>query len=95
MKEEVKEIEALKEWRERNWKRIMNKNKKILETIRDDTNAAVTARVEAAKTLARMVSGLQPDRIVQTGKKDRNLDVPRTLSPEKLKEIDELKEGNW
>lgn len=61
--EDKERIEALAEWRKSNWKKILKKNQKVLESIRDDPEAKDKDKIEAAKLLARMADIITPERI--------------------------------
>jgi hypothetical protein len=61
--------EALAEWRKENWLKIFTENRTTLEQIRDDPETSNRDRVEAAKTLARMVDGLSAEKIVTAKEK--------------------------
>ena len=62
MKDKERES-ALSEWRRENWKAIMEKNRLVLESIRDNPEAKDRDKVEAAKALSRMADCISPEKL--------------------------------
>lgn len=62
MKDPAKDS-ALSDWRRENWKAIMEKNRLVLESIRDDPGAKDRDKVEAAKALSRMADCISPEKL--------------------------------
>lgn len=92
-KEDIEKNTALAAWRKEHWKKVMDDNNTTLVTIRDDTDVLARTRVEAAKTLARMVDGLSPEKITVASVKAAQLAADsnreQTLTEDDKKEIDE------
>ena len=82
--------EALAEWRKENWLKIFTENRTTLEQIRDDPETSNRDRVEAAKTLARMVDGLSAEKIVSTKKDIDKIsnNINRELTEEEQREYE-------
>ena len=70
--EDKERAEALAEWRQQNWRKILKKNQAVLEQIRDNPNAKDKDRTEACKLLARMADILTPEKIVSAPKPTRS-----------------------
>jgi len=87
--EDKEKNEALSSWRLQNWKSILDKNKQVLESIRDDPEAHDKNKIEAIKTLSRIAAILQPESIAPPSKdKVGEKNKKPELSEEELKDLD-------
>jgi hypothetical protein len=77
--------EALAEWRKDNWKQIFDSNKKVLDEILNNPETSSRDRIEAAKTLARMVDGLSAEKIITAKEKlaEQDRKLPELTDKEK------------
>jgi len=89
-------VKVLAQWRKDNWYTVMEDNRRVLEELRDNPKTPPNTRAEAAKTLIRMVAGLQVDRSQVTKPGDHKLpELSGKLTEKQLKEIEKLKNGEW
>jgi len=94
--QQTEKEEALSTWRKHYWFDIMEQTRKKMQTILKSKTSTNREKIDAAKTLARMVSGLQPEKVIQ---KPRTR-TPKTqetgvLTDKELKDIEELAQGDW
>jgi len=82
------ENKAINKWRDVHRVKILEDNRKVLIAIRDDKTEAAKNKIEAAKLLARMVAGLQPDKVIQKGSSTPQSQEQRELSEKEIMEID-------
>jgi len=84
--------ELIAEWREKNLQEL-DENLRVWKSIRDDPESSDKDRIEAAKSIARQMGALSPDReSAAKGGKAQTFDVPEkpALRPDHASEIDEL-----
>lgn len=88
--------EVLSDWRKTHWFDAMERGRKAMEAILKNKTSTNREKIDAAKALARMVSGLQPEKVIQTAKDKKKTPLETGVLPDKdVKEIEGLAKGDW
>ena len=94
--QQLEKKETLAAWRRHHWYKIMERSRVHMERILRNKDSTNREKIDAAKTLARMVSGLQPEKVIQKPRtKELKTQETGVLSDKDLKDIEELAQGDW
>lgn len=94
--QQTEKQEALSAWRKHYWFSIMEQSRKKMTAILRSKQSTNREKIDAAKTLARMVSGLQPEKVVQKAPtKTPKTQETGVLTDKDLKDIEDLAHGDW
>jgi len=91
--EKLAKVKAIVAFREKHFKTEMETNLKVAQSVRDSKTAKDKDRIDAIKTIARMVGGLQPERATTQAPTKGEQQATRELTTDENKRLDELLNG--